>query len=407
MVNKSLLLLSLLFSYAFLFSQNDKAVFKQRDFSKSFLYNTVIPEIRKNENKETNNNLSLSLDFKENYPVNPDDYTVFWHTEPVSQGYTGTCWCFSATSFMESEVKRINNIEVNLSEMWTVYWEYVERALDFVKTRGETYFEQGSEANAIPKIWSKYGIVPFEAYHGLKEGDKYHNHKDMVEEMKEYLKKVKENNAWNEEEVASTIKSILNYYMGEPPEKFNYKGQQYTPSEFLNNYLKLKMQDYFSFMSTAEFPYNEMHELVEADNWWHASNYWNLSLEDYMTLIKETLKQGYTISICGDISEPGFSSYYEVAIVPDFDIPSKYINESSRVFRMKNGSTTDDHCVHAVGYRIINGEWWFLMKDSGGSGFDGDHHGYCFMHEDYIKLKMMNILIHKSAAKDILDKIIK
>ena len=26
-----------------------------------------------------------------------------WHNAPISQGNTGTCWCFSTTSFLESE----------------------------------------------------------------------------------------------------------------------------------------------------------------------------------------------------------------------------------------------------------------------------------------------------------------
>src|SRR5688572_16986850 len=31
-------------------------------------------------------------------PVDPAGYTKLWHTNPVSQGNTGTCWCYSTTS---------------------------------------------------------------------------------------------------------------------------------------------------------------------------------------------------------------------------------------------------------------------------------------------------------------------
>jgi len=48
-----------------------------------------------------------------------------------------------------------------------------------------------------------------------------------------------------------------------------------------------------------------------------------------------------------------------------------------------------------------------LVKDSGSGGFDGNTKGYRFYHEDYIKLKMLNLLMHKTAAKEFLDKIIK
>jgi len=46
-------------------------------------------------------------------------------------------------------------------------------------------------------------------------------------------------------------------------------------------------------------------------------------------------------------------------------------------------------------------------KDSNGNAFDGDYKGYRFFSEDYIKLKMMNIMVNKNSAKNLLDKIIK
>ena len=39
-------------------------------------------------------------------PGKPSEYKTVWYNNPISQGNTGTCWCFSTTSFYESEVKR-------------------------------------------------------------------------------------------------------------------------------------------------------------------------------------------------------------------------------------------------------------------------------------------------------------
>lgn len=411
-MNKFSLLLLLLVCIISANSQNkkDKAVYKPYDREKSFYHTRILKDVNEFEEQRTvkKDYTYLTVDFTgKKFPVDPAGYTQFWHGKPVSQGNAGTCWCFSATSFMESEIYRLHKKEVKLSEMYTVYWEYVDRAVDFVKTRGETYFNEGSEANAIPKIWRKYGIVPESAYPGKEEGRKFHSHRKMVQEMSDYLEGVKKNNAWNEDEVAATIKSILEDYMGAPPEEFQFDEKTWTPATYLKDYLKLDMDDYVSFMSTSKANFYEMSELVEADNWWHAANYYNIPLEDYFQLIVSTIKQGYTISICGDISEPGRSSLEEVSIIPTFDIPAEYINDDSRQYRLDNGATTDDHCIHLVGYKEIDGEYWFLMKDSGSSGFDGAHQGYCFYHQDYIKLKMMNILIHMDTAKKILDKIIK
>jgi bleomycin hydrolase len=132
-----------------------------------------------------------------------------------------------------------------------------------------------------------------------------------------------------------------------------------------------------------------------------------VSADDFMKIIVNAIKSGYTISICGDVSEAGIDKEKQVAMIPSFDIPSEYINDDARQLRLENGSTTDDHCIHLVGYLMKDNKYWFLAKDSGAGAFDGKYPGYKYLSEDYVKLKMMNILLYKYAAKEVLDKIIK
>ncbi|HSG67729.1 MAG TPA: C1 family peptidase [Bacteroidales bacterium] len=341
------------------------------------------------------------------FPTDTSDYNSYWHFPPLSQGATGTCWCFATISFLESEIMRTSGRQVKLSEMYIVYWEYVERARAFVEQRGDVYFAQGSEAVSVPRIMKKYGIVPAEEYPGKPDGQKYHDHSRMVKEMEGYLKSVAGQNAWNTVMVVSTIRDILNRYMGEPPQKFEFSGDHYTPVTFMQKIASIKPDDYFSFISTMSATYDQKTELVEPDNWWHCDDYYNLDLKDFMQVIDDALDSAYTVCICGDISEPGYDSWKEVGIVPEFDIPPGYINESAREMRLQNGTTTDDQCIHIIGMSDINEDRWYLIKDSGAGGFDGKNKGYRFLHEDYIRLKMMNVMVHKYAARNILDRIIK
>ena len=39
-------------------------------------------------------------------------YQKEWYLPPVSQGNSNTCWCFSTTSFLESEVHRLTGQEI-------------------------------------------------------------------------------------------------------------------------------------------------------------------------------------------------------------------------------------------------------------------------------------------------------
>ena len=122
-----------------------------------------------------------------------------------------------------------------------------------------------------------------------------------------------------------------------------------------------------------------------------------------MSALKNAVKNEYTIGIGGDVSEAGISAHDEVAMVPSFDIPSQYIDENAGQFSFRNRSTTDDHGIHVVGYQNRDNGTWFLIKDSGSGGHTGPHSGYYFYHEDYIKLKMMNFIVHKDAVKELMS----
>jgi bleomycin hydrolase len=332
-----------------------------------------------------------------------------WHNSPVSQGNTNTCWCFSTTSFLESEVYRMNKMKVRLSEMYTVYWEYVEKARRFVATRGESDYNEGSEANAVTRMWGKYGIVPLSDYTGFVDERKFYNHQPMITEMKDYLESVKANSAWDEEKVISTIRSIMKHYMGDPPAEITVAGKKMTPVQYLHDYLKLNPDDYVDILSYEQEPFWALVEYKVPDNWWHSQDYCNVPLDVFMDALKKAIHNGYTVSIGGDVSEPGLDRKAQCAVIPDFDIPSAYINDDARQFRFSNQTTTDDHGMHLVGSTVKDGREWFLIKDSGSGSRNNDpaapEFGYYFFSEDYVKLKMMDFMVHKDAVKDILSRI--
>jgi bleomycin hydrolase len=337
-------------------------------------------------------------------PKSIKEFKSFWHNDPVSQGNTGTCWSFSTTSFFESEVYRLTGKKVALSPIYTAYWEYIEKVKGFVETRGKSLVDEGSEANAVTRIYKKYGIVPLDAYTGLLPGQKFHDHSQLIKEIHTYLDNVKATNAWDEDEVVKVVKSILNHYLGVPPTQVVIDGKEYTPKEYLTNYLKLNPDDYVDVISYMQQPYWQQVEYEVPDNWWHNKDYYNVPLDDYMKILKNAIKSGYTMAIGGDVSEPGYYSWEKCAIVPTFDIPDQYIDEYARQFRFSNGTTTDDHGIHLVGYEDKNGTMWFLIKDSGSGSHDTGDKGYYFYREDYVKLKIMDFMVHKDMFKDYFSK---
>ncbi len=408
-----ILTLSLIASFAF--SQKvkpDKGIFKVYNHDSLYYYSTILKDVRASEEKKepekTHKRFKMDMT-KMKLPNSVDLYKAEWHNKPVSQGNAGTCWAFSTTSFFETESYMVTNQEVKLSEIYTVYWEYIEKARRYVKERGNSLFVEGSEANAVTRMYKMYGIVPWNVYNGLKPGQKFHSHEKMFKEMNSYLESLKISNAWNEQEALSTIKAILNHYLGEPPTEFEIEGKKYTPKQYLKDVLKLKMDDYVDILSYMQEPYYEKVEYKVPDNWWHSKEYYNVPLDVFMEALKNAVHKGFTISIGGDVSESGFSREYQVAMVPSFDIPSEYIDEYARQFRFSNKTTTDDHGMHLVGWQADkDGIEWYLVKDSSSGSRDNDENskefGYYFFNEDYIKLKIMDFMVHKDAVEDVLKK---
>jgi bleomycin hydrolase len=381
---------------------------------KGFYYESILKDVRAVEEKQAEKEPYRRFIMDQSgmdLPNNPALYTTVWSNATQSQGNTSTCWSFSTTSFYESEVWRLQGKKVEISEIYFVYCEYIEKARRFIEKRGNSAFPDGSEGNALARIMKMYGAVPDAAFSGMIDGRKFHSHAKMSEEMNAFLNSLKTSNAWNEEYALETIKSIMNHYLGVPPTEFIVEGKTYTPQNYLKDYLKINPDDYVEILSYKQEPYWQQVEYKVPDNWWHSKEYYNVPLDVFMAAVKQAAKAGFTLSIGGDVSESGFSRETNCAMIPDYDIPSAYINEDARQFRFSNETTTDDHGMQLIGY-LENykglGKDWYLIKDSSSGSRNVDqsnpNFGYYFFHEDYIKLKMMGFTVHKDAVKDILKK---
>ncbi len=400
-----------LFFIGFSFGQNkvDKMIFQK--YEPGFYQNVILKDVNAIKKAQKPVTVKTYPEMDQSGMDLPNKLTYYkysWHNPPISQGNAGTCWCYSTTSFIESDIYRMTKKKVKLSEPYTVYWEYVEKAKEYVKTRGTSNFDEGSESNAVTRIMKKYGCMPRSVYNGLLDGRKYPSHASMFKEMITFLHSVKKSNTWNEDFVVSTIKSILNKWIGQPPANFTVAGKKYTPMTYMKNYLKLNPDDFVDIISLKEAPYYTKMEYKVPDNWWHSKEYYNVPLDVFMNIINKSIKAGYTMAIGGDVSEAGFNRKTQCAMIPSFDIPQAYINDAAREFRFANGSTTDDHGMHLVGYTKYKGQNWYLIKDSSSGSRNNNpkaaEFGYYFFRADYVKLKMVDIMLNKAAVKDILKK---
>ncbi|MCU0642852.1 MAG: peptidase C1 [bacterium] len=337
-------------------------------------------------------------------PKSADEFVKWTHLPPITQDKTGTCWCFATISFLESELARQGKTPVKLSEMYLVYWEYIEKVRRFVQEQGKSHFGEGSEHNAVLRHMKKHGLVRASDYSGLIADSTKHDHSKLFKELRNYLDYIEANNIWDENQVLSNTTMILNKYLGTPPEKILVDGNEMTPFQYLNDVLQLHPDDYVCFMSLMYAPFFKQGEYTVPDNWWHSADYYNVPLNEFYQAIADAVKNGYTVALGGDTSEVGKNGDEDVAIIPSFDIPAKLIDQSAREFRFKNKTSTDDHAIHLVGYKKLGSHTWFLIKDSGSSAHRGQLKGYYMYRDDYVKLKMLNFMVHQNAVSKLLNK---
>ena len=337
------------------------------------------------------------------HPRDINTYNPLYHTRPIRQDTTNTCWCYCTTSFFETELHRLGRGDIELSRMFTVYWEYVEKVRRFVQQKGESLVDEGSQPNAVINRMMQYGAVRASDYNGLLNDRTVHNHRAMHKEITTYLEFIKENRIWQEEQVIANVRMIMDRCMGSPPETITVAGKSMSPKAYLDTVLKLPLDDYVSIMSFKKPAFWTKDAYDVPDNWWESKEYYNVPLDEFYSSLKGAIKNGYSLVIAGDVSEPGKYGWHDLGFIPSFDIPHDFINQDSREFRFYNQTSTDDHGMHLVGYNRYKGDYWFLIKDSASSAWKGEFDGYHFFHQDYIKLKILVFVTHKDAVENLLS----
>lgn len=338
-------------------------------------------------------------------PKSLEDFSTVFHLPPINQDTTNACWSFATISFIESEMNRLGLEPVKLAVMYPFFHAYIEKAKEFIQTEGESRFAPGDLFTGVIEIIKQYGIVPESAYRGQTRACKTHNHEQLENELEALMIRVKEMNIWDEELVLQKVRKILYQHLGVPPQSFEHKGKIYTPRSFLKEVVHLPWNDYILVTSFTYAPFFEFIELKVPDNWVHYNTYFNVPLDLFYNSIKDAIKGGYSVAFDSDTGEPGRIGEKDIVFVPEFDISSKHIDQEAREFRFNNGSTTDDHLMHIVGYKRKRGNDWFLVKDSWRTAWEGQYPGYYFFHGDYLKLKALAFLMHKDAVPDIIKKI--
>ena len=354
------------------------------------------------------------------------DVKIVKTTSVKDQNKSGTCWCFAGTSHFEDEIIKASGDSLDLSEMFTVRYCYLEKAIRYVRMYGSTAFSPGGSILDVPYVWEKYGAIPEEVYNGLGYGEEKHNHGELHAVLSAYMRSVEANpnkkltTAWKK-----GLEGILDAYFGEIPETFTYKGKTYTPKSYAKS-LGLVADNYIAVSSFTHHPYYKPFVLEVADNWlW--GQYQNVPMEELKAIVDNAIENGYSVVWAADVSEGGFKWKNGLAVLPkgkdqgdmnatelarwvklsdkerqdakykiDGPVEEVEVTQELRQEMFDRLETTDDHGMVIVGTAVDQeGNKYYKVKNSWDSNQIYD--GYFYVSEPYFLAKTLSVLVNKNA----------
>ena len=370
--------------------------------------------------------------------VKPADYQFTTVKEiPVTsmknQYRSGTCWCFSALSFLESEVIKAKNLKADaypdFSEMFIIRNSYHDRALKYVRLNGYLNMAAGSGFGDVLEVIRDYGLVPQSAYSGMNYGYDLPVQGELDAVLKGYVQAVVKNPNKKLTPVwPKGFDGILDAYLGVVPETFVENGVTYTPASY-RDAMGINPDDYVNISSYTHHPFYSQFAIEVEDNWRWGLCY-NLPLDELMAVIDNAVDNGYTVLWGGDVSEAGFTRD-GLAILVDTankatsgsdqerwvgkaeDKPAAakelakelQVTQETRQQMFDEKTSTDDHGMHLYGTaKDQNGTKYYLIKNSW--GVTGAYDGVWYMSENFVKGKTLNFVVNKKALpKDIAKKL--
>ena len=343
-------------------------------------------------------------------------------TSIKNQYRSGTCWCFSALSFIESEILREKGDSVDLAEMFVVGKSYRDRAVKYVRLDGHLNFAAGSSFGDVLHVIKDYGIVPETEMRGKNYGTEMPEHNELDSALKGYVSAIASNpnkkltTAW-----LNGFDGIVSAYLGEYPEKFEVAGKTYTPEQY-RDYLGINVDDYVNLTSFSHHPFYSQFIIEVPDNWrWDTA--YNLPIDELMEVMYHAIENGYTFAWGSDVSEKGFTRN-GLATMPveqkkaaagsdqekwvgkakeenkeevKTELPEEIVaTQEMRQDAYDRKTTTDDHGMHIYGLaKDQNGNKYFMVKNSWGE--TGKYKGIWYASDAFVRYKTLNVVVHKDA----------
>jgi len=258
--------------------------------------------------------------------VDKQDFTfsdLIESPDATNQENSGRCWLFSGLSVLALDaMKKLNLKTFELSEIYQMFWDKLEKANYFLEIIIETRQEpldgrlissllsdpvsDGGQWNMFVNLIKKYGVMPKTF---MPETANSNNSDPMNallgSKLREYAKAIRDMNGASDTELREKKGELMKEFykllcinLGVPPETFYWEWRDkdgvfhrrgsISPVEFYNEYIGVELDDFVSLINTPNKPFNKLYTIQYLGNMVGGQNIRYLNV-DLKTLKKATI----------------------------------------------------------------------------------------------------------------------
>ena len=262
--------------------------------------------------------------------------------DAANQERSGRCWLFSGLSTLSLEaMKKLNLKTFELSEIYQMFWDKLEKANYFLETMIETKEEpldgrlvssllsdpmsDGGEWNMFVNLIKKYGVIPKTFMpETANSNDSDPMNALLASKLREYAKVLRDMNGngasaselrERKGEFMEEFYKMLCINLGVPPETFDWEWRDkdgffhrrgnITPIQFYNEYIGVVLDDFVTLINAPNKPFNKIYTVQYLGNvvGGQDTRYLNVNLETMKKATIDMIKGNHAVWFGCDVAK--------------------------------------------------------------------------------------------------------
>jgi bleomycin hydrolase len=366
----------------------------------------------------------------------------------TNQKKSGRCWLFAALNLFRHKMEKDLNIkDFQLSQTYMMFRDKLEKANYFLEciidTRKEdTYsrvlmwllnnlLDDAGQWDMLANLVDKYGVIPQdlmpETHHSSDTRsmnaillNKLRDNASILRKMHKNGKSISQLREMKDG-MLSDFYRMLVYFLGEPPEKFDFEfrdednkfhaNRDLTPQEFYQKYIGWNMNDYVSIINapTEDKPFYQTYTVKYLGNVVGGRRvlYLNVDTSMMKSLALSQISDGNPVWFGADVRQ---WMHYDRGIMDTELYPFEDVFDTSfgldKAGRLNYCDSLLTHAMVFTGVNIVNGKpnRWKVENTWGDKpGKDG----YFVMSDSWFEEFVYQVIVHKDYLNDGLKELLK